>query len=1028
MAATFVSIKHGACTDSYHDFGHGGKGFNTLRTADMNRPGLAEVVQGLPDPAGAIPVGRVAGKLINLDTLRDEPTMLGELFQAVTINGNSVVPTTDAGLSAGADYNIIQKLIELSAIGSYADANIILPTIEGPIEYKFKILHKTVGSVVKANIKQIGCELDTNDFATFFGGENINLLFDASVINITALIKNCKKASSGVQMLNLKRVINRELINDPAPKTYEEQNSSKSHVNFEIMFETNEADITYSRYANSMAKTNDQQRDKFFSLFDFRIGPLQIIKDKLPKTSVDIIGDGGRRLYCNDNPHENNNIANCWARIQKAFKSSAIKHIESAAYFQCKRSGDWLQALSCLDIGRHYKGNVTTTPAPLPGKKIILVTHDRVLLWYALFMGIDVLMTYKKCDAACRAAAAAAGEEEEEEDDDNTVEALDAEGGPKKPDCGWKANDSERYMLYFSANSRSETPAQRSARLIAEADAIIPLLGVISTWIGEYNRWIANIKARRLAAINTIWLAIKETNPVKPGKAATFRLTGNAETAKYAELLKAYYEFTSLDYVNIPTGIEQRLVASYMAAAAGDKAIAAESLVSYYNTMLYKKNSIPDENSIVIASSSYKHDPLYEHMVSINQLAATRPARSSAAIVMTPQASAAATASFLCQRLPADLVDLLWRHLNWIKINRLSTEIYIIDVFIPIFTVALQAPASRQITAAAETSDAVITAMLTEAVQEERDIKAEAIAAAANQLSKKAKPETSADEALPAPVAPTAANPTPGKRAGVIGIASMGTAVRDFAVYLGRRLRGRVTGYSVAGGGSPSAITSRYLYVVYLRQLMLDLSSFETADDEDYQYYDALARMVLSISTRKTHIQDPNFYNTLEHLLYDVLPAGGWTEAEESAGAVFMRNETFADRVAFVGRQVALHSLDMRTGPLESLGNTGTVPVGAVKVFNDLKVFLREKNFDERQAFLLKELGMRMDYPAPRVQGINLRTTPISLKTGQITPISMVTPPPKAISVGGRRTRRKRQVGGRRSRQTRRKGSSKTRR
>ena len=271
------------------------------------------------------------------------------------------------------------------------------------------------------------------------------------------------------------------------------------------------------------------------------------------------------------------------------------------------------------------------------------------------------------------------------------------------------------------------------------------------------------------------------------------------------------------------------------------------------------------------------------------------------------------------------------------------------------------------------------------------------------------------DEPLPAVVAPTARAPNPGKRAGFISMVSLGTGLRDFAFYVGRVLTRSGT-YRVQGGGASDAVISQFFYVLYLRELILDLSSFETDDDEDYQYYEALARMVLSITTNKARMRDLNFFNTMQHILYDILPVGGWTEAEELAGTMFMRNSVFADRVSFIGRQVALHCFNLKTGPLESLGNTGSIPVDAVKVFNDLKVFLRGKSFNERKAFLLKELGVRMDFPDPaQAQGVNLRRTPVSLQTGQLAPISKITMAPKGITVGGRRTRKNKKINSRKS-------------
>jgi len=57
--------------------------------------------------------------------------------------------------------------------------------------------------------------------------------------------------------------------------------------------------------------------------------------------------------------------------------------------YQVKRSGDWLQALSCLDTEREYNN----TKVDL--KNITLITFDRILLIYSLFLGINVLYTAK---------------------------------------------------------------------------------------------------------------------------------------------------------------------------------------------------------------------------------------------------------------------------------------------------------------------------------------------------------------------------------------------------------------------------------------------------------------------------------------------------------------------------------------------------------------------------------------------------------------------------------------------------------
>jgi hypothetical protein len=981
----FKSLKHGSCTDSYHDFHV--KGFNPKREPDNSKPGLAEVLKGfVANPTSEpIPYGRV-GKDVDADTLREEPAMLNELFHNVTINGKSII-TAEIGKEKPTD-NIIRSLIENSktpaglqtADGAHFDLN----GMEGRTGYKLKILNKNGDG----NVKAIACNLTTDDYFDFFGTENINLLFDASVINVTGYIKGCKP---GNHTLNLKRVVNRELINDPAPKTYEEpeQKVKNPKVNFEIMFEVSKENITYSKNNLTLTTENQYQRDKFFSNFDFCISPISDDRKKLPKTNVDIIGDGGKRIYINDSPHENNNISNCWGRIIQAFKSSAMKHIESAAYFQCKRSGDWLQALSCLDTGRKYSGKISTTPAPLPGNKIILVTHDRVLLWYALFMGVDVLMTYKM---------PAAGAVEDDSPGDDEVEALGDD------DIKCDPTGSQRFMLYFSADKRGETPQQRTARLIKAADANIAAnsMNAINTWISQYNTWIQTIKDRRKAAI------LEQYNTIYGAKAPK----------DIEKLLKIYYEFTSLDYVPIVSTTGAELLKAYneskskIAAAGANKAVAeaaaagaADAYLSYYNNMLYKSISLPDENSVLMATNAFRRDELYTNMVSLAQ--PVIPGRGERPYGgLTPKARAIATASYLTQRLPNDLLIQLSTQTESIKTKFFAGRTFLIDTFLPQLLIAVQkAPAAAAAAASADVTDAI--KQESEALGElMKTGAAGAVAAAAPAVEQ-------------ADIAPDASQGT-GARRVAIAMTSLGNAFRKFGAFVRDALSGRlVSGFGVqGGGGEPDAAISQLFYALYMRQLMQDLSSFESAGDEDYQYYEALAKVVISCTTDSMRIRDSKFYNKTENIFYNALPNGRWGEDDD---LIFFKDELFTKRVAFVARQVALHSIDMATGQIGLIGNTGEIPREAVKEYNKIKDRVNPLNFSQRQNLLIGELRKRLMYPdAPAIPAGIKGAVSLPVKAG----LERVTSGPiqleaKAQTVGGRRTMRRR--GGSRGRRVTRK-------
>jgi hypothetical protein len=907
--------------------------------------------------------------------------MLNELFHGIVINGKPVISAV-LGQERPTD-NIVRSLLEISKdpAGRHTTAGVPLKLqgMEGETGYTLKVLNKDG----EGNVKAIACKLTTDDYSDFFGTEDINLLFDASVIGVTAFIKGCLP---GTKSIYLKRIINRELINDPAPKTYEEPEPEKKNpkVNFEIMFESNKDDITYARNSSGLATTNEYQRDKFFSNFDFRIGPISEDRKKLPKTSVDIISEDGKRIYNNDSPHENNNISNCWGRILQAFKKSSMKHVESSAYFQCKRSGDWLQALSCLDLGRKYSGKTTTVAVPLKGKKIILVTHDRVLLWYALFMGIDVLMTYKM---------PAEGATDDDSGDDD-VESL---GDDVKCD----PTGSQRFMLYFSSDKRGEPPAVRTKRLLDTTDANIAdgrSMPTVKTWIDNYNKWVQEIKTERVGAIDAVYQEVIAATPANMSK-------------KLTSLVKAYYEYTSLDYLPI-TYIGDALLSDYNAVKVAGRAAVAKALaspaaanaaqiagvaaaadayLSYYNNMLYKSLSIPTKNSIIMSANAYKRDPLYEDTTTLAQeVTAGRGDRPRGGL--TPQARAIATASYLSQRLSSELLKKLFDQMQTIKTTKLSGgKIYLIDSFLPHIMIAAAAAAPVAAAAAAD---------VTAAIQEEDAQRKELVADAGGEA-----PATAAEiAATAAEEAADVADQGTGVRKIAVAMTSFGNAVRRFGEYIRVGLSGRlVRGFGFSGGGQPDAVTCQLFYALYMRQLMLDLDGFESNDDDDYQYYEALARMVVACSTREMKTRDSNFYNTMEAILYDMLPNGNWSDAEDAAGSKFIPNEQFAQRVAFVARQVALHSIDMATGTIDSLGNTGAIPAAAVAVYADLRTKMRPLGFEARKAMLLKELSARLAYPAQYASaGINAKSLP-ALKVGLPPSVAAPIKFRPAQTVGGRR-------------------------
>lgn len=552
---SFRSIKHAACADAYHDFGHKTGAANWTSLEQSIGPGLGQLRKGLDDRKfPGEPVGTKQKDVPVLTQLHDEDSMLKELFGGSTIDFTSTKKLARAVRKEGGTLDI-----ELQN------------TIYGPQSYVIKSLHSgdnyDVGLINRNSIKTRQAEenrtkpvlenpaapqiFTQQDIADFFGSNTINLLFDAFIIDTSSIIVNAKGAG-----LTVNRIVNRELINDPAPKTYEipadDVAAARANGNvYNIIFDSCKDDIIYLH--NPQDLINDElQRNKFFSKYDFRLSPLNSLKkNALPRISMTLTNpnleinkgkviEAPEVVYLNDDPHQNNNIAHCWKRIQKIFGSQKTKgaverggHEEISAHFQCKRSGDWLQALSCLDTGRSYvnnEGEDIELEGNKEGVNIILVTHDRILLWYALFMGLDVVLTWKVPGAFddSKDVGDDDGKEEEEMGDDEEV-ADD----PK----------SQKRMFYFSNARRAGSPEERQLRIIDMVDTTIneqvdvKMLQFVKT----YNGWLDELKEEIRG----------ELNMSEPDFGTTESVARNAYSDTLMAIIKSYWRYSSIKFTHL---------------------------------------------------------------------------------------------------------------------------------------------------------------------------------------------------------------------------------------------------------------------------------------------------------------------------------------------------------------------------------------------------------------------------------------------------------------------------------------------
>lgn len=348
-------LRVGACTDAKHDF------------KDMKGGFFNILLAGLPD-----------GTTPELSSL-NEPGLLKNLHKYFE-----------------GDRTPIQNLMK--NLGATHKGSMIIKGYKEENDYAMSILKHKGNINIQDMIDLKNGNLTIKEFKDFFGTKDtVNFLIDAMSFKLMELI-SILKGDKG-EKVNINLIINRESLNDPATKITEFIKPS-SGVSGKILYDRSSNAIVYPHIATKTGYENF-----FYSKFDFILGPLLleqsgpkgIIKSSL--RNVEIRNPVNKQLVTTiENPKEFNTINTIWKYIESIFQDDSLK-LKASAAFQAKRSGDWLQTLSSIDTSRIYASPSDGKIHKLDGE-IILVTHDRVLLWYSLIMGINVVFTTKESEIA----------------------------------------------------------------------------------------------------------------------------------------------------------------------------------------------------------------------------------------------------------------------------------------------------------------------------------------------------------------------------------------------------------------------------------------------------------------------------------------------------------------------------------------------------------------------------------------------------------------------------------------------------
>lgn len=892
-------LLEGACADSVHDF-------KIPKVVKMNAEGvtLGDVLLTLPSNS----IGRA----------RTEHEMLQTLLNTET----GVNPIRD----------IIGKI--MIAKGKKDDFRLDIQGLE-----KFSYSINCLSQGEDNDMRSIKDKVSLQDYDTFFNlkGSPLNIVIDAQSIGIKKLFSFAKNVEKRPFVVN--SVINREVINDPASKIYDVTKfQAGTNVIYNIIRENNNENIKYTSFDSP---DNKLLRNKFYSKLDLTLSPLLNVKNGgLPRITLDIINKEKELLYQTGNPHLDNAISSCWNLIKKWFKSSTDKHIRCSTFFQCKRSGDWLQALSCIDIDRPYVNDITNAPVPINNLK--LVTLDQILLWYSLFIGIDVIFT-------CTLPADGSSEIEEPEDSNEGDDELQAvPGKPKK------------ILMYFTRSS-PEDPKAKLARYknIAREKATIDY----NAKIQAYNLIVQSVVNDIEVEINTTYEGIIEN--IKVAKSLTTSIMSDTK-----KLLQLNWKLTALDYKELVDPVKP-----------GNIDTATIEELSLYISQCSSIDLVTQKgltkDDMVCNSKAYEINEEYLKLINPFVVLETRSGHES------PEIRCAKSCSHLKFRLPNVYIQKLAEQLEGIrslikaKLPKINVDGYVIVKIISLLRVDNMDSISDIIVGYLKEKNTVeqIKAVQKEPLSDEAaaaapadadDPKMDAIENAAIDKEKKEIQDTYKEIVNTGAV--VALNKEvyqivlrSGKIAGAFR--STGASGATGAVVKPKIKRAMTSGnlevseYALIllsllgkqeGGGQPSKDKSECAYILflfYLNCLIDSMNGYEMMRGSDYIYYDALARLV--ISGIKVHNSD---YSELLDLVYiDLIDADIST----------IKNKDFKECVQLAAHNVALQSIGKRRGDIPYIGSGYRNMVKHINhdiEFEKITSLVKEMPFQERKLYIISIL------------------------------------------------------------------------
>ena len=248
----------------------------------------------------------------------------------------------------------------------------------------------TYGTVVKVSLEAGGAPRPAGDIVGSMGiDESITLIVD---FNQSGFLSRLRKGPSTGRVWYYAYVPETE--NDPAGKSPSTDPVFKTEggITLQYAFQTSTETVMYP-----MKIRDDGNLTPFFFSHRLMLDPIETItcfgKSKKTSVALTITSSDGKLTHQILDSKKANSIESIKTEFLKKVVNVFSRgnpvisdRFNAACAWAQKRSGDWLQVLACLDL-RNRSLSVDGI-AELP---VFFVTHDRIAMAYALFMGVNVI-------------------------------------------------------------------------------------------------------------------------------------------------------------------------------------------------------------------------------------------------------------------------------------------------------------------------------------------------------------------------------------------------------------------------------------------------------------------------------------------------------------------------------------------------------------------------------------------------------------------------------------------------------------